>query len=54
MDRENRQPIAKMKVYSSTGIQLRPRDIVVVAGPGASIEAKKRIDELNLMLESND
>jgi ATP:corrinoid adenosyltransferase len=27
---------------------------VVVAGPGASVEAKKRIDELNRMIESND
>ena len=54
MDRENLQPIEKIKVYSSKGTQLRPRDIVVVAGPGASIEAKKRIDELNLMIESSD
>jgi DNA-binding HxlR family transcriptional regulator len=54
MDRENREPIAKMQVYSSRGIQLRPRDIVVVAGPGASFEAKKRIAELNRMLESNE
>ena len=54
MDRENREPIAKIKVYSSRGTRLRPRDIVVVAGPGASVEAKKRIDELNLMVGSGD
>ncbi len=54
MDRENREPIAKINVYSSKGLRLRPRDIVVVAGPGASDEAKKRIDELNLMIESSD
>ncbi len=54
MDRENREPIAKMNVYSSKGARLRPRDIVVVAGPGASIEAKKRIEELNLMIESSE
>jgi DNA-binding HxlR family transcriptional regulator len=52
MDRENREPIAKINVYSSQGTQLRPRDIMVVAGPGASFEARKRIDELNLMMES--
>ncbi len=54
MDRENREPIAKVNVYSSKGLRLRPRDIVVVAGPGASDEAKKRIDELNLIIESSD
>lgn len=54
MDRENREPIAKIKVYSSRGTRLRPRDIVVVAGPGANVEAKKRIDELNLMVGSGD
>ena len=54
MDRENREPIARINVYSSKGTQLRPRDIVVVAGPGASVEARKRIDELNLMIESGE
>jgi len=54
LDKENSQPIEKIKVFSSKGVQLRPRDILVAAGPGASIEAKKRIDELNLMIESND
>lgn len=51
MDREHREPIAKMKVYSSSGVALRPRDIMVVAGPGAGPEAKQRIDELNLAFE---
>jgi len=54
LDKENHQPIEKIKVFSSKGTQLRPRDIVVVAGPGASAEAKKRIDELNLMIESSN
>ena len=54
LDKENSQPIGKIKVFSSKGVQLRPRDILVVAGPGASIEAKKRIEELNLMIESSD
>ncbi|MHC4221600.1 MAG: hypothetical protein ACYST9_04195, partial [Planctomycetota bacterium] len=54
MDRENHQPIEKIKVFSSEGTQLKPRDIMVVAGPGASIEAKKRIEELNSMIEFND
>jgi hypothetical protein len=54
MDKEFREPIADIKVYSSRGRQSRPRDIMVVAGPGASAEAKSRIDELNLLLESGD
>ena len=47
LDKENRDPIAKVAVFSSKGKQLLPRDIMVVAGPGASPEAKKRIDDLN-------
>jgi len=54
MDREFREPVAEIKVYSSRGKPLRARDIVVVAGPGASPEAKSRIDELNLVFESSD
>jgi DNA-binding HxlR family transcriptional regulator len=54
MDKEFREPIADIKVYSSRGRQLKPRDIMVVAGPGASAEAKSRIDELNLLIESGD
>jgi DNA-binding HxlR family transcriptional regulator len=53
-DRDFRKPIADVKVYSSKGRQLSARDIVVSAGPGANREAKKRIDELNLLLESSD
>ena len=34
--------------------EILPRDIMVVAGPGASAEAKSRIDELNLLIESGD
>ncbi len=51
MDRDHREPIAKMKVYSSRGVALRPRDIMVVAGPGAGPEARQRIEELNLALD---
>jgi DNA-binding HxlR family transcriptional regulator len=54
MDREFRQPVADIKVYSSSGRALRARDIVVAAGPGASSEARSRIDELNLVIESID
>lgn len=53
-DREFHEPIADVKVYSCRGRQLSARDIVVSAGPGANREAKNRIDELNLLLESSD
>ncbi|MFT5658775.1 MAG: DNA-binding HxlR family transcriptional regulator [Gammaproteobacteria bacterium] len=54
LDRENREPIEQIKVFSARGIQLRPRDIVIVAGPGASAEAKCRIRELNMMAEADE
>lgn len=44
LDREDQRPIAKMHVYSHQGRTLRPRDIMVEAGPGASEDAKKRIE----------
>ena len=51
-DRENGQPIAPVKVFSSRGEALRPRDIMISAGPGATAEARERIDELeSLSLE---
>ena len=46
-DREHGEPIARMQVYSARGEVLRPRDIRIVAGPGASSEARQRIKELN-------
>jgi hypothetical protein len=54
LDKENREPIDQIKVFSARGFPLRPRDIVIVAGPGASQEAKQRIDELNLGSEAYD
>jgi DNA-binding HxlR family transcriptional regulator len=46
LDRENGQPISPVQVYSAHGEVLRPRDITVEAGPGATLEARKRIEEL--------
>jgi DNA-binding HxlR family transcriptional regulator len=54
LDREFEEPVADIRVYSSRGRQLSARDIIVSAGPGASPEAKNRIDELNLLFESGD
>jgi len=47
LDRENSEPIARVQVYSARGEVLRPRDIKVKAGPGATPEARQRIEELN-------
>ena len=45
-DRERGQPIAPVQVFSARGEALRPRDIMISAGPGATAEARERIDEL--------
>lgn len=47
LDREHGEPIAPVEVYSARGEPLRPRDVVVRAGPGAAPEARKRIEELS-------
>ncbi len=50
LDRQHDEPISRIQVYSAKGEVLRPRDIKVKAGPGATPEARARIDEL----ETND
>ena len=47
LDRERGEPIAPVEVYSSRGEALRPRDVIVRAGPGAAPEARQRIEELS-------
>ncbi len=47
LDREQGRPIARIQVCSEQGEVLRPRDIMVRAGPGATSEARERIEELN-------
>ncbi|MCP4982463.1 MAG: helix-turn-helix transcriptional regulator [Gammaproteobacteria bacterium] len=47
LDRENYEPISRIQVFSAKGQTLRPRDIMVKAGPGANEEARERIQELN-------
>ena len=45
-DREHREPILPVQVHSARGEALRPRDIMITAGPGATAEARERIEEL--------
>ncbi len=46
-DREHGEPIERVQVFSARGQSLRPRDIAVRAGPGATSEAQRRLEELN-------
>jgi DNA-binding HxlR family transcriptional regulator len=48
LDRQFGQPINQIKVFSSKGEALRPRDIMVAPGPGASDEDRKRINQVKL------
>jgi hypothetical protein len=47
LDRNQGEPIASVQVFSASGEALRPRDIMIKAGPGATREAIERIEELN-------
>lgn len=47
LDREQGKAIANVEVFSADGEVLRPRDIMIKAGPGATREAIARIEELN-------
>lgn len=51
MDRENQEPIARIEVLSARGRQLRPREIMVKAGPGSTPQSKKRIEEMHRLDE---
>jgi DNA-binding HxlR family transcriptional regulator len=46
LDRERGEAIEPVVVRSSRGEILRPRDIRIQAGPGATDEARQRIEEL--------
>ena len=53
-DREEGRPIQPVRVYSSKGEALRPRDIMISAGPGATREARERIEEVRRIEEMNN
>jgi len=44
LDRENGEPISKIEVLSARRQQLKPREIMVIPGPGSTLESKKRIE----------
>ncbi|MBT8436520.1 MAG: helix-turn-helix transcriptional regulator [Gammaproteobacteria bacterium] len=47
LDRDQGEPISGVQVFSTGGKVLQPRDIMVIAGPGATREARERLEELN-------
>jgi hypothetical protein len=47
LDRDQGEPIQQVQVYSARGEALKPRDIMIKAGPGATREARQRIEELD-------
>ena len=47
LDREREQPILPVQVFAASGEALRPRDIMISAGPGATPQARERIEELD-------
>lgn len=46
LDRKNAEPISRIEVKSARGDNLRPRDVMVVPGPGSTPDSKKRIQEM--------
>lgn len=54
MDREHGRPIKRIEVFSAGGESLRPRDIRVQPGPGATPETRQRIDELNARIDAQE
>ena len=47
LDRAHGEPISAVQVFSAAGEVLRPRDIKVIAGPGATPELTERLEEIN-------
>jgi DNA-binding HxlR family transcriptional regulator len=45
-DRENGEPISPIRVHAEDGRELRPREILPTAGPGANQQALTRLKEL--------
>lgn len=53
-DREQGQPISQIRVHAQDGRELRPRDIMPTAGPGANEQARERLTELAELAQEFD
>ena len=49
MDRDQGKPISPIRVHAADGRELRPRDMMPTAGPGANEEAQERLLELQAL-----
>ena len=54
LDRKNAEPISRIEVKSARGDYLRPRDVMVVPGPGSTPDSKKRIQEMHRRADESD
>jgi len=50
-DREHSKPISPIRVHAADGRELRPRDVLPTAGPGANTQAHERLEELARLAE---
>ncbi len=46
LDKQQGKPISTIRVHADDGRELRPRDMLPTAGPGAGEDAKQRLKEL--------
>lgn len=54
LDRKKGQPISQIRVHAGDGRELRPREMMPTAGPGANDQAKARLKELQQLAEEMD
>ncbi len=50
-DRLHDQPIAPIRVHAADGRELKPREVMPTAGPGANAQAQQRLQELAQLAE---
>ncbi len=53
-DRLHGAPISPIRVHAADGRELRPREVMPTAGPGANEQAQERLRELEQLAESMD
>jgi DNA-binding HxlR family transcriptional regulator len=51
-DREHAKPISPIRVHAEDNRELRPRDMLPTAGPGANDQARERLEELARLAEA--
>jgi len=54
LDKIQGQPISAIRVHAADGRELRPRDMLPTAGPGAGEEARQRLKELEQLAHEID